>query len=83
MEGLCVGGLFLSSGRFKEAIEREIDGDFGPVGKGAWTEESAENQHYLQRVMEQEDRGRGSRRSGHRDLRRDRDRRPLLARRCH
>ena len=33
MEGLCVGDLFLSSGRFKEAIEREIDGDFGPVGR--------------------------------------------------
>src|ERR671910_1585591 len=83
MEGLCAGDLFLSSERFKEAIEREIDGDFGPVGKVAWTEESAENQHHLQWVMEQEDRGRRSRRSGHRDLRRDRDRRLLLARRCH
>src|ERR671910_2126086 len=83
MEGLCAGDLFLSSGRFKEAIEREIDGDFGPVGRVAWTEESAENQHHLQRVMEQEDRGRRSWRSGHRGLRRDRDRRLLLARRCH
>lgn len=83
MEGLCVGDLFLSSGRFKEAIEKEIDGDFGPMGKVAWTEESAEDQHYIQRVMEQEDRGRRSRRSGRRDLCRDRDRRPLLARRCH
>ena len=53
MEGLCVGDLFLSSRRFKEAIEREIDGDFGLVGKVALTEESAENQHHLQRVMEQ------------------------------
>jgi hypothetical protein len=35
VEGLYVGDLFLSSGGFKEAIEREINGDFGPVGKGA------------------------------------------------
>ena len=82
MEGLCIGDLFLSSRRFKEAIEREIDGDFGPVGEVAWTEESAEDQH-LQRVMEQEDRGRRGRRSEHRGLRRDRDRCLLLARRCH
>ncbi len=54
MEVLCVGDLFLSSGRFKEAIAKELGGDFGPVREVDWSEETAEEQHHLQQVMEQD-----------------------------
>lgn len=58
MEVLCVGDLFLSSERFGEAIEKELgDGD-GPGGhtvrEVSWAGDSAEEQHHLQQVMEQE-----------------------------
>jgi D-3-phosphoglycerate dehydrogenase len=54
VEVLCVGDLFLSSGRFKEAIAKELGGDFGPVREVDWSEETAEEQHHLQQVMEQD-----------------------------
>jgi D-3-phosphoglycerate dehydrogenase len=54
VEVLCVGDLFLSSGRFKEAIVKELGGDFGPVREVDWSEETAEEQHHLQQVMEQD-----------------------------
>jgi D-3-phosphoglycerate dehydrogenase len=54
VEVLCVGDLFLSSERFREAIEKEMGSDFGPVREVSWAGESAEEQHHLQQVMEQE-----------------------------
>jgi D-3-phosphoglycerate dehydrogenase len=54
VEVLCVGDLFLSSGRFKEAIAKELGGDFGPVREVDWSVETAEEQHHLQQVMEQD-----------------------------
>ena len=54
MEVLCVGDLFLSSERFKKAVTEEMGGDFGPVREVAWAGESAEDQHHLQQVMEQD-----------------------------
>jgi D-3-phosphoglycerate dehydrogenase len=53
VEVLCVGDLFLSSDRFKEAIKKEMGGDFGPVREVSWAGERAEEQHHLQQVMEQ------------------------------
>src|SRR5919205_3707493 len=53
METLVVGDLFLSSERFREAIEEEIGEDFGPVREVAWSEETAEDQHHVQQIMEQ------------------------------
>ena len=47
MEVLCVGDLFLSSERFREAIEEEMGEDFGPVREVAWSEETAEDQHHI------------------------------------
>jgi D-3-phosphoglycerate dehydrogenase / 2-oxoglutarate reductase len=52
MEVLCVGDLFLSSERFKEAIARECGEGFGPVREVSWAGEKAEDQHHLQQVME-------------------------------
>ena len=43
MEVLCVGDLFLSAKRFREAIERELGEDFGPVREMVWPGESAED----------------------------------------
>jgi D-3-phosphoglycerate dehydrogenase / 2-oxoglutarate reductase len=54
MEVLCVGDLFLSSERFREAIEEEMGGDFGPVREVSWAGERAEDQHHLQQIMEQD-----------------------------
>jgi D-3-phosphoglycerate dehydrogenase / 2-oxoglutarate reductase len=54
VEVLCVGDLFLSSERLKEAIEKEMGGDFGPVREVSWAGERAEEQHHLQQVMEQD-----------------------------
>jgi D-3-phosphoglycerate dehydrogenase len=55
VEVLCVGDLFLSSDRFREAVEKELGDDPGPVREVSWTGEgarSAEDQHHLQQVME-------------------------------
>jgi D-3-phosphoglycerate dehydrogenase len=54
MEVLCVGDLFLSSERFREAIEEEMGSDFGPVREVSWAGERAEDQHHLQQIMEQD-----------------------------
>ena len=54
VEVLCVGDLFLSSERFKRAIEKEMGGEFGPVREVSWSVEPAEEQHHLQQVMEQD-----------------------------
>jgi D-3-phosphoglycerate dehydrogenase / 2-oxoglutarate reductase len=54
VEVLCVGDLFLSSDRFKEVIEKEMGGDFGPVREVSWAGERAEERHHLQQVMEQD-----------------------------
>jgi D-3-phosphoglycerate dehydrogenase / 2-oxoglutarate reductase len=54
VEVLCVGDLFLTSERFREAIEKEMGEDFGPVREVAWAGESAEDQHHLQQLMEQD-----------------------------
>ncbi|QIN80112.1 hypothetical protein GBA65_18085 [Rubrobacter marinus] len=54
MDVLCVGDLFLSSARFREAIEKEMGEDFGPLREVSWAGETAEDQHHLQQLMEQE-----------------------------
>ncbi|CAA9415369.1 MAG: D-3-phosphoglycerate dehydrogenase [uncultured Rubrobacteraceae bacterium] len=54
MEVLCVGDLFLSSERFKEAIEKEMGGDSVAIREVSWAGEKAEDQHHLQQVMEQD-----------------------------
>ncbi|CAA9451746.1 MAG: D-3-phosphoglycerate dehydrogenase [uncultured Rubrobacteraceae bacterium] len=55
MEVLCVGDLFLSSKRFKEAIEKEMGGDdCVAIREVSWAGEKAEDQHHLQQVMEQD-----------------------------
>jgi D-3-phosphoglycerate dehydrogenase len=54
MEVLCVGDLFLSSERFKEAIEKEMGGDSGTIREVSWAGEKAEDQHHLQQIMEQD-----------------------------
>src|SRR5215210_5930850 len=54
MEVLCVGDLFLSSERFKEAIEKEMGGGSGTIREVSWAGEKAEDQHHLQQVMEQD-----------------------------
>ena len=54
MQVLCVGDLFLSSERFREAIEKEIGKDFGPIREVSWAGEKAEDQHHLQQIMEQD-----------------------------
>lgn len=54
MEVLCVGDLFLSSERFREAIEKEMGEDFGPIREVSWAGKTAEDQHHLQQAMEQE-----------------------------
>jgi D-3-phosphoglycerate dehydrogenase / 2-oxoglutarate reductase len=54
METLVVGDLFISSEAFREAIEKEMGEDFGPV-EVAWNEgETPEDQHHVQQIMEQE-----------------------------
>jgi D-3-phosphoglycerate dehydrogenase len=54
METLVVGDLFLSSEAFRKAIEKEMGEDFGPVREVAWGEETAEEQHHVQQIMEQD-----------------------------
>ena len=54
MEVVCVGDLFLSSEWFREAIEKEMGEGFGPVREVAWSEETAEDQHHVQQIMEQD-----------------------------
>jgi D-3-phosphoglycerate dehydrogenase len=55
METLVVGDLFISSEAFREAIEKEMGEDFGPVREVAWNEgETPEDQHHVQQIMEQE-----------------------------
>ncbi len=54
MKVLCVGDLFLSSERFKEAIEKEMGGDSVAIREVSWAGEKAEDQHHLQQVMEQD-----------------------------
>lgn len=53
MEVLCVGDLFLSSGEFRRAVEEEV-GESVTAREVMWAGESAEEQHHLQQVMEQE-----------------------------
>lgn len=53
MEVLTVGDLFIPSGAFREAIEREMGTRFGPLREVAWKGESAEAQHHVQQEMEQ------------------------------
>ena len=43
MRVLCVDDLFLSSKRLREAIIKEMGGDFGPVREAAWAGEPAED----------------------------------------
>ena len=54
MEVLVVGDLFVPSGTFREAIEKEMGGDFGPVREISWSGESQEDQHHTQQIMEKE-----------------------------
>ena len=54
MEVLCVGDLFLSSERFKEAIEKEMGGDSVAIREVSWAGKKAEDQHHLQQIMEQD-----------------------------
>ncbi len=54
MEVLCVGDLFLSSERSKEAIEKEMGDDSGTIREVSWAGEKAEDQHHLQQIMEQD-----------------------------
>ncbi|MBA3472956.1 MAG: 2-hydroxyacid dehydrogenase [Rubrobacter sp.] len=54
MEVLCVGDLFLSSERFKEAIEKEMGGGSVAIREVSWAGEKAEDQHHLQQIMEQD-----------------------------
>ena len=54
METLVVGDLFLSSEAFRKAIEKELGEDFGPMREVAWSGETAEDQHHVQQIMEQE-----------------------------
>ena len=54
MEVLCVGDLFLSSERFKEAIEKEMEGDSAVIREVSWAGEKPEDHHHLQQVMEQD-----------------------------
>ncbi|MGI8650358.1 MAG: 2-hydroxyacid dehydrogenase [Rubrobacter sp.] len=53
MKVLCAGDLFLSSGEFREALEKEFGGDSSPeVREVMWAGEKAEDQHHLQQIME-------------------------------
>src|SRR5918997_1032613 len=55
METLVVGDLFISSEAIREAIEKELGEDFGPVREVAWNGgEIQEEQHHVQQVMEQD-----------------------------
>lgn len=54
METLVVGDLLVSSGSLREAIEKELGKDFGPLREVTWKGESIEEQHHLQQVMERE-----------------------------
>ena len=54
MEVLVVGDLFVPSEAFREAIEKEMGSDFGPVREVSWSGESQEDQHHVQQVMEKE-----------------------------
>lgn len=54
MEVLCVGDLFLSSQKFREAVERQLGDGPHEVREVMWAGKSAEDQHHLQQVMEQE-----------------------------
>ena len=51
METLLVGDLFISSEAFREAIEKEMGEDFGPMREVAWNEgETPEDQHHVQQI---------------------------------
>lgn len=53
MKVLCVGDLFLSSGKFREAVEKEFGaGDQPEIREVMWAGEKAEEQHHLQQIME-------------------------------
>lgn len=55
METLVVGDLFISSVAFREAIEKELGKDFGPVREVAWNlGKTQEEQHHVQQIMEQD-----------------------------
>jgi D-3-phosphoglycerate dehydrogenase len=54
MEILCVGDLFLSSERFREAIEKEMGEGSVAIQEVSWAGEKAEEQHHLQQIMEQD-----------------------------
>ena len=54
MEVLVTGDLFVTSEAFREAIEKEMGGDFGPVREVSWGGESQEDQHHVQQIMEKE-----------------------------
>jgi D-3-phosphoglycerate dehydrogenase len=54
VEVLCVGDLFLSSDRMKEAIEKEMGGGSVAIREVSWAGEKAEDQHHLQQIMEQD-----------------------------
>lgn len=54
MEVLCVGDLFLSSEKFREGVEEELGDGSHTVREVMWAGGSAEGQHHLQQVMEQE-----------------------------
>ena len=53
MEILAVGDLFQSSASFREAMEKEL-GDGHTIREVAWAGETAEDQHHLQQIMEQD-----------------------------
>lgn len=54
MEVLVVGDLFVPSEAFREAVEKEMGSDFGPIREISWSGESQEAQHHVQQVMEKE-----------------------------
>ena len=55
METLIFGDRFIPTSAFREAISNDLGDDFGPVREVEWTAgETAEDQHHLQQVMEQD-----------------------------
>ena len=52
MRTLIAGDHFVSSDAFREAIERELGADFGPVRDVMWAGEDMEGQHEQQQIME-------------------------------
>jgi D-3-phosphoglycerate dehydrogenase len=54
VETLVIGDHFIAAGVLRDAIERELGSDFGPVRAVAWSGADREEQHEQQQVMEKE-----------------------------